>query len=194
MRLLFLLGFLLQALGVMGYPKSVDQLEGRDLTGFESNRPNKLSKRTLSTTKNSVFCPAAGPDGTRFDLKDYNKCMTALISRHVPCAYFKDIVMFVETESGENAVFEDASPSVVRHIMDVRLNDECLVDNPVKPRSNLPDPPSADLGKSIQVLFYDNDTPSKQVITCTVGKPEYVFRPALQNQISPFGSMSGHSI
>ncbi|EGF99182.1 uncharacterized protein MELLADRAFT_68778 [Melampsora larici-populina 98AG31] len=132
MRSLFLLGFLLQALGVgvMGHPKSVNQLKGCDLTGFESNCLKNLSKRKLSMTHNSGYCPEAGPNSTRFDLKDYNKCMTALISRHATCAYFKDIVMFVETESGEKAVFEE-------HIMDVMLNDQSLVDNPLQLLSHM---------------------------------------------------------
>ncbi|EGG08200.1 uncharacterized protein MELLADRAFT_124031 [Melampsora larici-populina 98AG31] len=172
MKWSIILGFLLQVLFVMGYPESNRHLEGRGSSGLESIHPKELSKRSTAPS-NPAVCPGRAGKPFNFDLKEFGKMITALISRPASCVYFSNLGMYVETLDGQPAMFQDSSASMVRNYYGALISENCEVTRPVNLKSN-PPPPSADDNLKIMVVFYDTYADSKQVETCDKETEDYM--------------------
>ncbi|EGG04343.1 uncharacterized protein MELLADRAFT_108549 [Melampsora larici-populina 98AG31] len=165
MRSLILLGSLLHVLFVMGHPEPIGNLQGRDLTGLELIHSNMLSKRTTAP-RNPAACRGVSGKVHEFDVQDYRKVITHLVSNQVSCAYFKNIAMLVIVEATvTEAVFQHTSAKYVKNWFVSDLSATCCITNPVKLVSK-PPPPSDDDGLNIQVVFFDESMPSAQVEDC----------------------------
>ncbi|EGG01703.1 uncharacterized protein MELLADRAFT_123892 [Melampsora larici-populina 98AG31] len=165
MRCSIFLGFLLQVLFVMAYPEPNSRLEGRDSSGLESIQPKKLFKR-MTSPSNPVVCPGQlQSKPLEFDLKQYGKMITALISRPASCVFFANLGMYVETTTREPAMFQDSSASSVRNYYGAYISQTCRVTKPVTPSSKVP-PPSPDDDLVIVLVYYGDYADSKQVETC----------------------------
>lgn len=166
MRAFISIGFLLQALLVLGHAESPASLEGRDLTSPNSIHPRQLSKRETSP-KNMVVCPArAGEDPATLYLNDYNKLLTALVSRRSPCCYFANMAMAVFDQNGQPAHFTVAEPSSVRNWYGHLLTEQCEAQKPVLLRKNGA-PLTADDYLGVGTVFYHSNSLSKQVENCS---------------------------